>query len=69
MSLEAWGDEGDVGPEGYVTEELYDELKDTLREAIKLLQEALPALHHERVTLHVEIDRWLADNTVDGVVP
>ena len=26
MSLEAWGDEGDVGPEGYVTEERAEEL-------------------------------------------
>lgn len=25
MSLEAWGDEGDICPEGYVTEEAYDE--------------------------------------------
>jgi len=25
MSLEAWGDEGNVGPEGYVTEELFEE--------------------------------------------
>ena len=32
MSLEAWGDEGDVVPEGYVTEELYEEaLADTKR--------------------------------------
>lgn len=26
MSREAWGDEGDSGPEGYVSEETYDEL-------------------------------------------
>lgn len=26
MSLEAWGDEGDAGPEGYVTEERAEEM-------------------------------------------
>jgi len=26
MSLEAWGDEGDVGPEGYITEDRAEEL-------------------------------------------
>lgn len=26
MSLEAWGDEGDVGIDGYVTEEYFDEV-------------------------------------------
>ena len=26
MSLEVWGDEGDVGPEGYITEDLAQEI-------------------------------------------
>ena len=26
MSIEAWGDDGDVGPEGYVTEERAEEM-------------------------------------------
>lgn len=26
MSLEAWGDEGDVGPDGYVTEDRAEEI-------------------------------------------
>jgi hypothetical protein len=26
MSLEAWGDEGDIGPDGYVTEDRAEEL-------------------------------------------
>lgn len=69
MSLEAWGDEGDIGPEGYVTEDLYEEQTGILREAVKLLQEALPALHHERVALHAQITLWLAENTVNGEVP
>lgn len=70
MSLEAWGDEGaDYGPEGYVTEELYEEQRGFLREAVRLLQDALPALHHERTALHAKITAWLADNTVNGEVP
>jgi hypothetical protein len=69
MSLEAWGDEGNVGPEGYVTEELFDELTSVLREAVDLLQRALPALHHESLTIHEAIAQWLAENTVDGKIP
>lgn len=37
MSLEAWGDEGDVGVEGCVTEELYEELKGYHEEVLKAL--------------------------------
>ena len=40
MSIEAWGDEGDVGPEGYVTEEHYDELKAAYDRAILALKGA-----------------------------
>ena len=68
MSLEAWGDEGDYGLDGYVTEELYEEQRGFLREAVKLLQEALPGLHHERVALHAKISQWLAENTVNGEI-
>ena len=84
MSLEAWGDEGDVGIEGYVTEKLYDENKQTLREAVELLQGALlsvkirivyaealgdPGESAAMATFAAKIDAWLAANTVDGKVP
>lgn len=65
MSLEAWGDEGDLGLEGYVTEELYEEQRGILREAVGHLRKILPALSGEP---HAEIARWLAENTVNGGV-
>lgn len=41
MSLEAWGDEGDLGPDGYVTEERADEMvKDATDELVAMLLEA-----------------------------
>lgn len=44
MSLEAWGDEGDIGPEGYVTEEVYQELeaeRDRLKQHVADLQSGM----------------------------
>lgn len=35
MSLEAWGDEGDVGPYGYVTEERAEEMFRTGAQAMR----------------------------------
>ena len=37
MSLEVFGDEGDIGPDGYVTEELYQETKDIKNAVIRKL--------------------------------
>lgn len=37
MSLEAWGDEGDLGPEGYVHEEMHQELQEHFDELLYLL--------------------------------
>ena len=38
MSLEAWGDEGEVGIEGYVTDESYDEMCAEKDDEIKRLK-------------------------------
>ncbi len=84
MSLEVFGDEGDIGPEGYVTDETYAETEQTLREAVVLLQGALLSVKI-RVTyaealgdpeesaamkrFAEKVDKWLAENTVDGKIP
>ena len=84
MSLEAWGDEGDVGIDGYVPEGLYEENKQTLREAVELLRGALlsvkirityaealgdPEESAAMATFAAKVDAWLSANTVDGKVP
>ena len=84
MSLEAWGDEGNVIPEGYVTEELHEELKTIAQEAIDLLKGALLSVKmratyaqalgdpEEAAAMErfaAKCDAWLADNTVDGKLP
>ena len=46
MSLEAWGDEGDTGMDGYVTDEIHQEAVDEGKEALRLL---LQVRHHIRV--------------------
>ena len=38
MSREAWGDEGDVVPEGYVTDELYEEALANTRRLLDAVQ-------------------------------
>ena len=84
MSLEVFGDEGNVGPEGYVTEETYVETEQALREAVELLQGALLSVKI-RVTYAAvlgdpeesaamkrfaeKVDKWLAENTIDGKIP
>lgn len=73
MSREAWGDEGDVGPEGYVTDDDYEELKTAHREAVALLKLALVTLRlpelGTRLVAHDRIEAWLAENTVNGELP
>lgn len=44
MSLEAWGDEGNVGPEGYVAKEFYDECNEDRMLFATYLLSALPYL-------------------------
>ena len=45
MSLEVWGDEGDMGPpDGYVTEETYDEMVAEKDEEIQKLRQSLHSL-------------------------
>ncbi len=41
MSLEVYGDEGDIGPEGYVTDEVYDEMCAEKDAEIARLRESL----------------------------
>lgn len=71
MSLEAWGDEGDYGPDGYVTEEHYEEMRTCANEAVMHLKALLDFLDDRGFVLPYqdEVRKWLAANTVDGVVP
>jgi len=41
MSLEVFGDEGDIGLEGYVTEEFYQETKDIKNAVIQKLLDVI----------------------------
>lgn len=70
MSLEAWGDENPNSvPEGCVSEDEYDELKEKLREAVALLHRIVAESSFVAGPAVADAEKWLANNTVNGEIP
>ena len=78
MSWEAWGtDDGNEGHEDCIPSEYHEELKATLREAVRLIQDAIRfskdkgqsgAVLMDQVFIP-DAEKWLSENTVEGKIP
>ena len=62
MSLEAWGDEGLTGPDGYVTDEIHQEAVDENKEALRLILQTHSQLGIVKDTVsHLEDERAMKE--------